>query len=57
MILDDKYENSYLTKVMKNQYHNLTEDQWKYLLKLLQKPRSCSMKNLVHGRQIHYISK
>ena len=36
-IIDAKYEKSGLNNVMKEQCQHITEDQWKYLLELLQK--------------------
>ena len=50
VILDAKYEKEDLYKETKNQFHNLTETQRKELLKLLQKTRICSTKDLVPGK-------
>ena len=37
---------------MKNQYHNLTEEERNELLKLLQNLKRCSMEQLLPGKQI-----
>ena len=39
---------------MKNQYQNLIEEQRNESIKLFQKPKSCLIKHLVPGEQIHY---
>ena len=43
VILDNKYENEYLNKVMEKQCQHLTEVQWNELIKLLQKPEEFLM--------------
>ena len=53
VILDAKYENANLNKTIKTQCQHMTEIQRNELLNLLQKSKSCSMKHLVTGKQIH----
>ena len=52
VILDAKYEKSYLHQVMENQCQHLTMKQRNKLLQLLKNSKSCLMEHLAPGKQI-----
>ena len=52
VLLDAKYEKADIHKMTETQCWHLTVIKRNELLKLLQNPKSCSMENLVNGKQI-----